>query len=479
MNKSKKTELKLYNTYTRGKEIFVPIRPDLVTLYTCGLTVYNYAHIGNLRTYIFEDVLKRVLFYNGYKVKHVMNITDIGHLTSDADEGEDKMVLSAKKEKKTVWEIAEYYTKAFENDLKKLNIIFPDYHIKASEHIPQMIKLIQRLEEKGYTYFRNGNVYFDISKFPNYGKLARLDMDKLRAGARVAVDKSKKNPLDFVLWFTKSKFEDQEMKWDSPWGKGYPGWHIECSAISMHYLGEQFDIHCGGIDHIPVHHTNEIAQSEAATGKKWVNYWIHGEFLVFNKEKMSKSKGEFLTLDLLNKKGYSPMVYRYFCLGAHYRQQISFSYEALETAKFSYNRLRNKIMEIKSNKEQSKPDEKFVKTIKEDFLERINDDLSMPEALAVLWKVLRTDKIGNKEKYDLIVEFDKVFGLLLERVEELLSEEAKQKIDTELVERLVKERDEAREREDWTKSDKIRERLIRMGIEVRDTSKGTVWRMKS
>ncbi|MEA3475919.1 MAG: cysteine--tRNA ligase [Candidatus Cloacimonadota bacterium] len=478
MNKSKKTELKLYNTYTREKEVFVPIRPDLVTLYTCGLTVYNYAHIGNLRTYIFEDVLKRVLFYNGYKVKHVMNITDIGHLTSDADEGEDKMVLSAKKEKKTVWEIAEFYTKAFENDLKKLNIIFPDYHIKASELIPQMIKLIQRLEQKGYTYFRNGNVYFDISKFPNYGKLARLNMDKLRAGARVAVDKSKKNPLDFVLWFTKSKFEDQEMKWDSPWGKGYPGWHIECSAISMHYLGEQFDIHCGGIDHIPVHHTNEIAQSEAATGKKWVNYWMHGEFLIFNREKMSKSKGEFLTLDLLNKKGYSPMVYRYFCLGAHYRQQISFSYEALETAKFSYNRLRNKIMEIKSNKEQSKPDEKFVKTIKDDFLERINDDLNMPEALAVLWKVLRTDKIGNKEKYNLIVGFDKVFGLLLERVEKLLSEEAKQKVDTELVEKLVKERDEARARKDWTKSDKIRERLIRMGIEVRDTSKGTIWKVK-
>jgi len=392
MNKNKKTELKLYNTYTREKEVFVPIRPDLVTLYTCGLTVYNYAHIGNLRTYIFEDVLKRVLFYNGYKVKHVMNITDIGHLTSDADEGEDK------------------------------------------------------------------NVYFDISKFPNYGKLARLDIDRLKAGARVAVDKSKKNPLDFVLWFTKSKFDDQEMKWDSPWGKGYPGWHIECSAISMHYLGEQFDIHCGGIDHIPVHHTNEIAQSEGATGKKWVNYWMHGEFLVFNQEKMSKSKGEFLTLDLLNKKGYSPMVYRYFCLGAHYRQQLSFSYDALETAKFSYNRLRNKIMEIKSNKEQSKPDEKFVKTIKADFLERINDDLNMPEALAVLWKVLRTDKIGNKEKYDLAIELDKVFGLLLNRGEELLNEEAEQKVDTELVEKLIKERDEARAREDWTKSDKIRER---------------------
>jgi len=479
MSKSKKTELKLYNTYTRGKEVFVPIRPDLVTLYTCGLTVYNYAHIGNLRTYIFEDVLKRVLFYNGYKVKHVMNITDIGHLTSDADEGEDKMVLSAKKEKKTVWEIAEYYTKAFEKDLKKLNIIFPDFHVKASEHIPQMIELIQQLEKKGFTYFTNGNVYFDISKFPNYGKLARLDMDKLRAGARVAVDKSKKNPLDFVLWFTKSKFEDQEMKWDSPWGKGYPGWHIECSAISMHYLGEQFDIHCGGIDHIPVHHTNEIAQSEGATGHKWVNYWMHGEFLVFNQEKMSKSKGEFLTLDVLQKKGYSPMVYRYFCLGAHYRQQLNFSYEALETAKASYNRLRNKIIEIKRNREQGKPDKEFFEEVKNEFLEKINDDLNMPKALAVLWKVLRTDKIGNKEKHELILDFDRIFGLNLERVEKLLSEEAKQKVDTELVEKLVKERDEARAREDWAKSDAIRDRLSKMGIEVRDTAKETVWRIKS
>ena len=478
MNKNEKTELKLYNTYTRKKGIFIPLKPDLVTLYTCGLTVYNYAHIGNLRTYIFEDVLKRVLLYNGYKVKHVMNITDVGHLTSDADEGEDKVVLEARKEKKTVHEIAEYYTKAFENDLKKLNIIFPDFHVKATEHITQMINLVKRLEDKGFTYFRNGNVYFDISKFPDYGKLAKLDLSKLKAGARISVDKSKKNPLDFVLWFTKSKFDDQEMRWDSPWGKGYPGWHLECSAISMYYLGEQFDIHCGGIDHIPVHHTNEIAQSEAAIGKKWVNYWLHGEFLIFNKQRMSKSSGEFLTLDVLNEKGYSPSVYRFFCLGAHYRQQLGFSYEALETAKSAYYHIINKMFDIKSNIEQSKPNMEFLQAIKDEFLEKINDDLNMPEALAVLWKVLRTEEIGNKEKYDLITDFDKVFGLNLEKAIESIQEEVKKKVDKTLVERLVKERDEARKRKDWAKSDEIRQKLIEMSIEVRDTSKGTIWKIR-
>ncbi|MBL7086218.1 MAG: cysteine--tRNA ligase [Candidatus Cloacimonetes bacterium] len=479
MSKSKNSRLKLYNTYTRHKEDFVAITPNFVKLYTCGLTVYNYAHIGNLRTYIFEDVLKRVLLYNGYKVKHVMNITDVGHLTSDADEGEDKMVLEAKKEKKTVWEIAEYYTNAFENDLRKLNIIFPDFHVKATDHIQQMIDLIKRLEDKGFTYSRDGNVYFNISKFTDYGKLAKLDIDKLKAGARISIDESKKNPFDFVLWFTKSKFEDQEMKWDSPWGKGYPGWHVECSAISMYYLGEHFDIHCGGIDHISVHHTNEIAQSEAATGKKWVNYWLHGEFLIFRQEKMSKSRNEFLTLDVLNEKGYSPMMYRYFCLGAHYRQPLTFSYEALNTAKSTYNRLVNKVIEIKSNIEHSKQNIEFIKSVKIEFLSKINNDLNMPEALAVLWKTLRTDEIGNKEKYGLILEFDKVFGLDLDKVEKLYIEEAKQKVDVKLVERLVKERDEARNRKEWAKSDKIRMRLVEMGIEVRDSRKGTTWKIKS
>ncbi|MDP8241750.1 MAG: cysteine--tRNA ligase [Candidatus Celaenobacter antarcticus] len=471
--------LKLYNTLTRIKEEFKPIRKDEVGLYTCGLTVYNYAHIGNLRTYIFEDVLKRVLIYDGYKVTHVMNITDIGHLTSDADTGEDKMVREAKKEGKTVWEIADHYTKAFEDDLKQLNIIPPDYHVKATAHIQQMIDLIKRLEEKGFTYIADGNVYFDISKFPEYGKLGRINIKSLKPGARIEVDSAKKNPLDFVLWFTKSKFDDQEMKWDSPWGRGYPGWHVECSAISMNYLGETFDIHCGGIDHIPVHHTNEIAQSEAATGKKFVNYWLHAEFLIMNEEKMSKSKGGFLTLTKLKEMGYSPMVYRYFCLGAHYKQPLTFSDEAIETAKYAYNRLINILIEMKKNRTESKPNLEYVKKIKRDFSKKINNDLNMPEALAVMWQVLRTNEIGNLEKYDLVFEFDRIFGLNLDRAEQVLEEEARQKVDVQLVEQLIKEREDARKSKDWAKSDEIRNRLSGMGVEVRDSAEGTFWRMRS
>ena len=471
--------LKLYNTLTRKKEEFKPIRKDEVGLYTCGLTVYNYAHIGNLRTYIFEDVLKRVLIYDGYKVTHVMNITDIGHLTSDADSGEDKMVREAKKEGKTVWEIADHYTKAFEDDLKQLNIIPPDYHVKATAHIQQMIDLIKRLEEKGFTYIADGNVYFDISKFPEYGKLGRINIKSLKPGARIEVDSAKKNPLDFVLWFTKSKFDDQEMKWDSPWGRGYPGWHVECSAISMNYLGETFDIHCGGIDHIPVHHTNEIAQSEAATGKKFVNYWLHAEFLIMNEKKMSKSKGGFLTLTKLKEMGYSPMVYRYFCLGAHYKQPLTFSDEAIETAKYAYNRLINILIEMKKNRTESKPNLEYVKKIKRDFSKKINNDLNMPEALAVMWQVLRTNEIGNLEKYDLVFEFDRIFGLNLDRAEQVLEEEARQKVDVQLVEQLIKEREDARKSKDWAKSDEIRNRLSGMGVEVRDSAEGTFWRMRS
>ena len=471
--------LTLYNTLTRKKEEFKPIRKDEVGLYTCGLTVYNYAHIGNLRTYIFEDILKRVLLYDGYKVTHVMNITDIGHLTSDADTGEDKMVKEAKKEGKTVWEIAGHYTTAFENDLAQLNIIQPDHHVKATAHIQQMIDLIKRLEEKGFTYIADGNVYFDISKFPEYGKLGRINIESLKAGARIEVDSAKKNPFDFVLWFTKSKFDDQEMKWDSPWGRGYPGWHVECSAISMCYLGETFDIHCGGIDHIPVHHTNEIAQSEAATGKKWVNYWLHAEFLIMNEEKMSKSKGGFLTLSKLEEMGYSPMVYRYFCLGAHYRQPLTFSDEAIETAKSAYNRLINIIIDIKKNCAESKPNLEFVNKMKQLFSKKINNDLNMPEALAVLWQVLRTDEIGYLEKYDLILEFDRIFGLNLDRVEQVLEDEAQQKVDVQLVEKLIKEREDARKSKNWAKSDEIRDKLSEMGVEVRDSSGGTFWRMKS
>lgn len=471
--------LKLYNTFTREKEEFIPIRKDEVGLYTCGLTVYNYAHIGNLRTYIFEDVLKRVLIYDGYKVIHVMNITDIGHLTSDADTGEDKMVKEAKKEGKDVWEIADHYTTAFEKDLKQLNVIPPDYHVKATAHIQQMIDLIKRLEEKGFTYIADGNVYFDISKFPDYGKLARLDVKSLKPGARIKVDLAKKNPLDFVLWFTKSKFDEQEMKWDSPWGRGYPGWHIECSAISMFYLGETFDIHCGGIDHISVHHTNEIAQSEAATGKKSVNYWLHAEFLIMNEEKMSKSKGDFLTLSKLEDMGYPPMVYRYFCLGAHYKQPLTFSDEAIETAKSAYNRLINIIINIRKNLDDSKPNSEYIEKIIREFKEKINNDLNMPEALAVMWQMLRSNIIGNKEKYGLVLDFDRIFGLQLDKAEQILEEEAQQKVDVKLVEQLIKEREEARRCKNWVKSDEIRDRLSEMGVEIRDSANETFWRMKS
>ncbi|TSA27166.1 cysteine--tRNA ligase [bacterium] len=471
--------LKLYNTFSRKKEDFKPIKKDEVGLYTCGLTVYNYAHIGNLRTYIFEDVLKRVLIYDGYKVTHVMNITDIGHLTSDADTGEDKMVKEAKKEGKTVWEIADHYTKAFEKDLKQLNIIPPDYHVKATAHIQQMIDLIKRLEDNGFTYIADGNVYFDISKFKDYGKLAQLDVKSLKPGARIKIDSAKKNPLDFVLWFTKSKFDDQEMKWDSPWGRGYPGWHIECSAISMCYLGESFDIHCGGIDHIPVHHTNEIAQSEAATGKKSVNYWLHAEFLIMNEEKMSKSKGDFLTLSKLEEMGYSPMVYRYFCLGAHYRQPLTFSDEAIKTAKSAYNRLINIIIEIKKSRNESKPNSEYIEKVTQEFKKKINNDLNMPEALAVMWQMLRSNEIGNKGKYELVLDFDRIFGLQLDKVEQILEEEAQQKVDVKLVEQLIKEREEARRSKNWVKSDEIREKLSEMGVEVRDSAERTFWRMKS
>ena len=323
----------LYNTMSRTVEEFKPITEGFVGLYGCGPTVYDYAHIGNLRTYIFEDTLKRVLRHAGYNVKHVMNITDVGHLTGDGDEGEDKMAKSARERGRSVWDIAKFYTDAFFKDYDSLNIIRPDVVCPATQHIQQMIDLIKRLEAGGHTYVAGGNVYFSIDTFPEYGKLARLNLDDLKSGARIDIDSNKRNPKDFVLWFTNSKFGEQAMMWDSPWGRGYPGWHIECSAMSMYYLGEQFDIHCGGIDAIPVHHTNEIAQSEAATGKKWVNYWMHGEFLLSDKGKMSKSSGEFLTMSVLTKHGYDPLDYRYFCLGANYRTQLQFSYQGMDGAR--------------------------------------------------------------------------------------------------------------------------------------------------
>ena len=457
-------DLTLYNTLTRRKEKFVPLTKGKAGLYTCGPTVYNYAHIGNLRSYIFEDLLKRVLIWNGYNVKHVMNITDVGHLTSDADVGEDKMLLAALREKKSVWKIAEYYTKSFKKDMKKLNILPPDIWSKATDHIPEQIELIQTLEKKGFTYIAGGNVYFNTSKLNDYGKLAQLKLDA-EMQARIKDDKNKKNPHDFVLWFTKSKFEAQEMKWPSPWGKeGYPGWHLECSAMAMKYLGKQFDIHCGGIDHVPVHHTNEIAQSEAATGKKpWVKYWLHNEFLVLSQgEKMAKSGGNFITLSTLEEKGFHPLDYRYFCLGTHYRKPLMFSYEALEGARSTTKKLVEKVLDLKKSKDKENKTKQQKYLL--EFTDNVNDDLNTPKALATMWDVLKDDTLSGRDKYSLVLKFDEVLGLDLKKLR-------KEKIPQDII-TLAEERLNARKKKDWKKADELREKITKLGYVVGDTQEG-------
>ena len=409
--------LKLYNTLSRKKEEFKPINPPNVGMYACGPTVYNYAHIGNLRTYVFNDVLRRTLLKNGFKLKEVMNITDVGHLTSDADEGEDKMLTAAEREKKKVSDIANFYTKAFFRDTERLNIQRVEIECKATEHIKNMIEMNQRIEKNGFAYFAGGNLYFDTGKLDDYGKLARLKLDELKEGARTDKDPNKKSPTDFVLWFTKSKFKDQEMKWESPWGLGYPGWHIECSAMSSKYLGDQFDIHTGGIDHIPVHHTNEIAQAEAASGKKpWVKYWVHGEFIVMDKGKMSKSAGTFITLQSLIDKGFAPLAYRFLCLGTQYRKQLMFSWEAMQGAANAYKALKNKIAEL----DDKAKDESAKKSYHEKFMKEVNDDLNTPKALAVLNELISDDKLSKNSKQELIADFDEILGLDLLKQEKPL-----------------------------------------------------------
>ncbi|TAN63935.1 cysteine--tRNA ligase [Paraclostridium sordellii 8483] len=465
-------KLNLYNTLTKQVEEFISIEPMKVKIYTCGPTVYNFAHIGNLRTYIFEDTLKRVLQYNNYEVKHVMNITDVGHLQSDADDGEDKMELGAKRESKSVLEIARFYEDAFINDLEKLNIILPNEIPRATEHIKSIINLIKTLEEKGYTYIANNNVYFSIDKFDNYSKLANLSIQELQAGNRVEVDEFKKNPLDFVLWFGNSKYENHILKWDSPWGVGFPGWHIECSAMAIEYLGEYLDIHCGGIDHVPVHHTNEIAQSEGALGQKWVNYWMHGEFLVVDNGKMSKSSGDFLTLNKLIENKFDPLVYRYYVLQSKYRKPLAFSYERLEEASKSFLSLKSKIQTILDNiDENSKINESMLKNYIYKFKNQINDDLNISNGFTVLFDVIKDNNLNNLEKKTLIDNFDLVFGLNLINSNNLnLSQE---KINW--IENLLKERSEYRKNKKWKKSDEIRDILLKENIEILDTKEGTKW----
>lgn len=451
--------LKLYNTLSRKKEEFKPIKKTEVGVYSCGPTVYWYQHIGNLRTYLFTDILKKVLRYNKFGVKHVINVTDVGHLTSDRDEGEDKIEEAAKKEGKTAKEIANYYFKVFKEDFKKLNIIEPDVWSKATAHIRDQIDLIRRLQKRGYTYNTSDGVYFDSMKFKDYGMLSKINSEKQEAGKRVAM-KDKKNPTDFALWKFSRKPGVRQQEWASPWAIGYPGWHIECSAMSMKYLGEHFDIHTGGQEHIHVHHQNEIAQSEAATGKKFVNYWLHAEWLMFKGEKVSKSKGGLFTVSDLEEKGFDPLAFRYLCLGTHYRKQLNFSLDALKSAQNAYNRLKEKVWEIKEGKD-SKGNTKMHKTA---FLNAINDDLNAPKALALVWDLIKDDLLGSKQKYALIKDFDKVLGLELDKIK-------KETIPKEIRD-LVKKREEARKKKDWEKSDKLREQVTKKGYLIEDSQGG-------
>lgn len=476
--------MKLYNTLSRKIEDFVPIEENVAKIYTCGPTVYDYAHIGNLRTYIHEDILVKSLRYLGFEVRRAMNITDVGHLESDDDFGEDKMIAGARRENKTVWEIAEMYTEKFFENIKDLNIEIPEIIEKATDHIKNYIDFIQELEKKGYTYFAGGNVYFDVAKFPDYNKLSRMPLEELKSGHRedVELDINKKNPLDFVLWFTKSKFENQAMKWDSPWGVGYPGWHIECSVIAMETLGDKLDIHCGGVDHITVHHTNEIAQAEAYLDEQWCNYWWHAEFLIETTGKMSKSKGDFLTLDLLKEKSYNPIAYRYYVLNSHYRKQLSFSYDRLDEAQNAYIKLRKRCTEIikSSNKalvDSSKMSQEAME-FKKQFENFLKQDLNTANSITVLYEMLKSS-ISDKEKYTLLADFDIVLSLdLIDEYEEKLEVNLTQE-EIKNIQNLIDKRTNAKLEKNWALADKIRDELLGKNINLIDTKDGTNWEVRS
>ncbi|MBT3202543.1 MAG: cysteine--tRNA ligase [Phycisphaerales bacterium] len=466
----------LYNTMTRSKDPLTPRDGDQVSLYTCGPTVYNYAHIGNLRTYVFEDILKRALIYRGYTVNHVMNVTDVGHLVSDADDGEDKMALGAEREGKTVWEIAQFYWDAFRADIERLNIIEPTIWCRATEHIEEQIQQVQLLEEKGFTYTIDDGVYFDTSKLDDYGKLARLDIEGLRAGARIEVTEGKKNYTDFALWKLSPKNSTRLMEWESPWGMGFPGWHLECSTMAMKYLGEYLDIHCGGIDHIAVHHTNEIAQAESALGHEWTKCWMHGEFLTLAKSddsaggKMSKSSGEFLTMDvLIDKHNYDPIAYRYFLLGAHYRQQLAFSWEGMDAAASALARLKRIVL---STRDGYTGEQEPLTDCIEEFDAAVVDDLNMPRALAAMWKAAKNTTASPGEVYATLLHMDCILGLgIAEMAPVEIADGADEEIDA-----LVEARTTARAEKDYARGDEIRDQLAEMGIEIMDSPEGTTWR---
>jgi len=454
-------KLKLYNTLTRKKDVFVPIKKGHVGIYSCGPTVYWYQHIGNLRTSVSNDLIKRLFLYNGYKVKHISNVTDVGHLTSDADTGEDKVERQASREGKTAKEISNFYFTTFKDDLKKLNIIQPDLWTKATEHINEMISLIKIIEKKGFTYKTSDGIYFDTSKLKDYGKLAGLKKEGLKAGKRIAVGE-KKHSTDFALWKFSGKPGERQQEWNSPWGIGFPGWHIECSAMATKYLGKQIDIHTGGQEHLPVHHTNEIAQSETGFEKKpWVRYWIHFAWLLFAGEKISKSRGGAYTLSEIEEE-YNPMSLRYLYLTTHYKKPLNFSFDLLDYAQNAYNRLKNIISELK--KSHDKKNKNNIELAKKQFLSIINDDINSPKALAYLWDVLRDNRLNNSEKYELVLDFDRFFGLEIDK-EEKLTVPAN-------IKKMTEEREEARKNKEWKKADEIRDKINKLGYILEDNERG-------
>lgn len=457
-------KLFLYNTLTRKKEEFTPLHSDYVGLYTCGPTVYNYAHIGNLRTYIFEDTLKRVLLYNGFEVKHVMNITDVGHLTGDRDMGEDKLETGASREGKSAWEIAEYYTEAFRKDISRLNILKPNLWCRATDTIPEQIALIRILEEKGYTYKTRDGIYFDTAKFEGYSKLSHQNLEALQEGARVERNPEKRNPTDFAVWKFSPEDSQRQMEWDSPWGVGFPGWHLECSAMSMKFLGDHLDIHCGGTDHIDVHHTNEIAQSEAATGKPFFHFWMHGAFLnIAGGKKMAKSAGNFLTLDAtLVARGIDPASYRYAAFLTHYRNPMEYSEESIQASLNGLQHLKNQVRTIREGINGQKGT--VHSGFKAKFLEAVNDDLNMPRAMAAVQEMLKSN-ISDADKTASVIDFDRVLGFDLDQVDipEAIPDDIMEKAEA---------RQEARKAKKWEEADRLRDEIYKMGFEIQDTKDG-------
>lgn len=474
-------QLRLYNTMGREVQDFHSISPGNVRLYCCGPTVYSYAHVGNLRTYVFEDILRRTLEQHGYEVHHVMNVTDVGHLTDDGDEGEDKMIVGARERGMTVWEIAKHFTDSFFADTDSLNIRRPGTVCRATDHIPEMRDLVSRLSERGLTYQADGNVYFSVDAYPDYGRLALLDRQELKPGASIEVDAAKRNPRDFVLWFTNGKFEHQAMMWDSPWGRGYPGWHLECSAMSMKYLGDKIDIHCGGVDHISVHHTNERAQSEGATGDQWVNFWMHGEFLIMDDGRMGKSEGNALILSTVTERGFDPLDYRYYLLMAHYRTQLTFSWDAMKAAQTARAALAARIQGLASEIDDAGtglPDESDAQTVgplararREGIQAAIADDLNISRAVGEMWMLLKDDDVPAADRLAVAFETDEVLGLRLREIAK-----KPQIVLTTAQRELIAERIAARAAKDYAKADQLREELAKQGITVEDTPKGTTWR---